>query len=273
MAYKVDNAVILAAGMSSRFSPLSYEYPKALLNVKGEILIERQIRQLQEAGVTMVENEEYEIRNNHSSIFAAKNYIKNSYICSADHYFCQNPFELQVEDPYYAAVYAYGVTNEWCLETDQDGWITNVTVGGSNQWYMMGHAFWNEEFSQRYISILENEYSRQTTKEKFWETIYQEHIGQLKLKMRKYPGNQIFEFDSLDELRKFDESYIMDTQSNIIKKIVNIIGCKEDELTDFLPVFSQSGCVSGVLFRYKKQMYHFIYEKEKLKKVLSEKIC
>ena len=50
--YRVTNAVIMAAGMSSRFAPLSYEKPKALLNVKGEVLIEREIRQLHEAGIT-----------------------------------------------------------------------------------------------------------------------------------------------------------------------------------------------------------------------------
>ena len=51
MGYHVDNAVILAAGTSSRFAPLSYEMPKALIEVKGEVLIERQIRQLQETGI------------------------------------------------------------------------------------------------------------------------------------------------------------------------------------------------------------------------------
>ena len=45
--YRVDNAVIMAA----RFAPLSYEKPKALLKVKGEVLIEREIRQLQAAGI------------------------------------------------------------------------------------------------------------------------------------------------------------------------------------------------------------------------------
>ena len=46
------NAIIMAAGMSARFAPLSYELPKALLTVKGEVLIERQIRQLHEVGIT-----------------------------------------------------------------------------------------------------------------------------------------------------------------------------------------------------------------------------
>ena len=49
--YNVDNAVIMAAGTSSRFAPLSFELPKALIAVKGEILIERQIKQLQQAGI------------------------------------------------------------------------------------------------------------------------------------------------------------------------------------------------------------------------------
>ena len=51
MSYRVENAVIMAAGLSSRFAPISYEKPKALICVRGEILIERQIRQLQEAGI------------------------------------------------------------------------------------------------------------------------------------------------------------------------------------------------------------------------------
>ena len=52
--YKVDNAIIMAAGMSTRFAPLSYEKPKALLRVKGELLIEREIEQLLEAGMELM---------------------------------------------------------------------------------------------------------------------------------------------------------------------------------------------------------------------------
>lgn len=37
--YKVLNAIILAAGMSSRFIPVSYEIPKGLISVKGDIMI------------------------------------------------------------------------------------------------------------------------------------------------------------------------------------------------------------------------------------------
>ena len=48
---KVENAIIMAAGTSSRFAPLSFERHKAMTVVKGEELIERQIEQLKAAGI------------------------------------------------------------------------------------------------------------------------------------------------------------------------------------------------------------------------------
>ena len=47
----MKNAIILAAGKSNKFAPFTYEKPKGLFRVKGEVLIERQIEQLKEAGV------------------------------------------------------------------------------------------------------------------------------------------------------------------------------------------------------------------------------
>ena len=50
----VDNAIIMAAGLSSRFAPLSYETPKGLIEVKNEVLIERQVNQLHSAGINEI---------------------------------------------------------------------------------------------------------------------------------------------------------------------------------------------------------------------------
>ena len=41
--YRVDNAVILAAGSAARLAPLSFEKPKAMFKVRGEVLIERRL--------------------------------------------------------------------------------------------------------------------------------------------------------------------------------------------------------------------------------------
>ena len=49
--HKVDAALILAAGFGSRFVPLTYECPKGLLEVFGERMVERQIKQLHEVGI------------------------------------------------------------------------------------------------------------------------------------------------------------------------------------------------------------------------------
>lgn len=49
--YKVDGALIIAAGFGSRFVPLTFETPKGLLEVFGERMIERQIKQLHEVGI------------------------------------------------------------------------------------------------------------------------------------------------------------------------------------------------------------------------------
>ena len=52
--YHVDNAIIMAAGESKRCAPLSKILPKGLFEVRGEVLIEREIRQLREAGITNI---------------------------------------------------------------------------------------------------------------------------------------------------------------------------------------------------------------------------
>ena len=48
---KPKNAVILAAGFGMRMVPINMEVPKGLLEVNGEPLIERTIKQLHEAGI------------------------------------------------------------------------------------------------------------------------------------------------------------------------------------------------------------------------------
>ena len=227
MDSKVDNAIILAAGFSKRFAPVSLVTPKGLIEVKGEVLIERQIRQLQEVGihniivvvgykkekfmylqekckVLIVENTEYETRNNHSSIYAARHYLKNSYICAADNYFSTNPFEIKVQSSYYMALFSKGKTSEWCLQLDEADRITRVTIGGENCWYMLGNAFWTESFSQQFLKILEAVYEKKETQSKLWEEIYAEHMDMLTLKIRRCREGQIHEFDTLDDLKKFD---------------------------------------------------------------------
>lgn len=278
-----DNAIIMAAGTSSRFAPLSYEKHKALTEVKGEILIERQIKQLKDSGideiyiitgykseqfyylreklgVKLLHNPDYMIRNNNSSIWAARNILRNSYVCSADNYFTLNPFEREINGSYYAAVYSEGSTSEWCMTEDEDGYINSVRIGGKNSWYMLGHAFWSEDFSRKFLSILENEYNKPETVGKLWEKIFAEHLDVLKMKIKKYSSGIIFEFDSLDELRKFDLSYINDTRSSYIKRAALLLGAKEAEIVDILPLKSSGNEAEGFKFFCKDRNFCYIYD-------------
>ena len=52
--YKVDNAIIMAAGRSRRCMPLSNYLPKGLFEIKGDTMVERQIKQLHDAGVSQI---------------------------------------------------------------------------------------------------------------------------------------------------------------------------------------------------------------------------
>lgn len=257
--YKVDNAVILAAGLSSRFAPISYEKPKGVLRVRGEVLIERQIEQLREAGitditvvvgykkeyffylrkkygVTLVNNDEYASRNNNGSLWRVRGCLGNTYVCSSDDYFTQNPFDAYVFKAYYSAQYAEGPTKEWCMETGAGGRITKVTVGGSNSWYMLGHVYFDRAFSERFVKILEEEYDRPETVDMLWEDLYIEHIKELDMVLRPYPAGAINEFDSLDELRAFDPHFLENVDSEIFDNIVAVLGCTKAEIHDVYPL-------------------------------------
>ena len=285
---KVDNAIIMAAGTASRFAPLSYEKPKALIEVRGEVLIERQIRQLREAGieevvvvtgykaeqfeylkdkygVVLINNPYYLTRNNNSSIYAAREYIKNSYICSSDNYFITNPFESDVDESYYSAVYMEGETGEWCI-LEEDGWIKDVKVGGQDSWVMLGHVFWSEPFSRSFLHILEDEYEWPETADKLWETIYIEHINELPMKIRKYPADFIFEFDTLDELRKFDDSYISNTRSEILTKIAGELGVEEKEIRSVKAFKDKDNAAAGFSFETGKK-YKYYYKTETMEEL------
>ena len=288
--YKVDNAIIMAAGASSRFAPLSYERPKALIKVKNEILIERQIKQLQQAGISeiyivvgymaekfryleekfqvrLIKNDTYLFRNNHSSIYAARSVIRNTYICSADNYFEQNPFELEVDESYYAAVWSKGPTNEWCMAINDADYITNVEIGGRDAWCMLGHAFWSEPFSRRFLSILDTEYDLPQTKPLFWENIFINHINELDMRIRRYPDGYIYEFDTIAELRQFDVSYVTDTRSAILKEIARTLNGVEAQIKEITAYTGSNTTAEGIFFTFQGARYSYRYADRKIRRI------
>lgn len=256
--HKVENAVILAAGLSTRFAPISYEKPKGLLMVRGEILIERQIRQLREVGIQdiyvvvgykkeqyfyledlcdvhIIVNEEYAYRNNHSSVAVAAQHLGNSYLCSSDVYYEYNPFSAYEWKSYYSAQFCEGETEEWCISTGSGKRITAIEIGGKESWFMIGHAYFDRAFSEEFLRILEAEYDLPETRDKLWEHLYVDHIKELDMVMKPYDGG-MHEFDSLDELREFDADFLENIDSEIFDNIENTLGCSREEISDIFPL-------------------------------------
>ena len=257
--YRVENAIIMAAGMSSRFAPLSYEIPKGLLQVKGERLIEREIRQLQEAGieditvivgylqekmfylaekfgVKIVVNNDYYKYNNCSSLMLVKNQLSNTYICSSDNYFVENPFEQYIYRGYYSTIFAEGQTDEYCAIEDSNHTIIDIQIGGENTWAMVGHVYFDCAFSEKFKEILETEFKHEPYREQLWEDYYSRHVKELLLEARHYSADIVKEFDSLDELRQFDERYLVNADSTIIDNICKTLKCVASDIINIKPL-------------------------------------
>lgn len=254
--YRVEDALILAAGMASRFFPYSLEKPKGLMVCKGEVLIERMIRQLKEAGVKeivvvvgymmeqflylrdkysvkFVVNNEYAEKNTHSSVWAARDYLSNTYICCADNYYPSNPFNAYEYRPYYCSIYLPGTSYvERALLFGPDGLIRSTAKPSCDQWIMYGHAYFDREFTGKFKPILEDYYGRPGVEQMYWETIYAENVSDLPMYAKKCAGGEILEFDSMEEMRAFDPDFIAENPSHFLDNICQTLVCKPEDVTD-----------------------------------------
>ena len=161
-------------------------------------------------------------------------------------------------ESYYSALYSSGMTNEYCITVDDDDNITGVTIGGNDSWYMVGHVYFSSEFSQAFVRLLKREYEKESVRMGYWEDLYIKFIADLpKMKIHRYADSAINEFDTLDELRMFDRSYVSDTKSRIIKQIAGRLKCGEAELSAFR---KEKGSGSHLCFSFKKGNESYCYD-------------
>lgn len=153
------------------------------------------------------------------------------------------------------------------MTEDENGYIDSVTVGGRDAWYMLGHAFFSEEFSAKFVAILEAIYERPETADLLWESIYMAHLDELKMRIRRYGDGVIFEFDTLDELREFDPSYIADTRSAILRAIAAKLGCTEADIVDVKSYKTSDNAAAGIRFLAGGKKYEYSYESKELKEI------
>lgn len=258
--YKVDNAIILAAGLSSRFIPISYELPKGLIRVKGEVLIEREIRQLQEKGikeivivvgymmekfiylrdkynVKLVVNNEYREKNTHSSVYVARDYLKKTYILCSDNYYPENMFHSYEYHAFYCSIYLPGISYvERAFTCDQSGLVIDTNKPSCNQWIMYGHAYFDQNFSKKFQPILESYYGKNGVENMYWENIWAENLSVLPMYINKCTNNEILEFDSMDELKLYDPDYLYNNRIQIFENICEVLHSDIKDLKDLIPI-------------------------------------
>lgn len=253
-ALKVNNAVILAAGGSDISAKSVYSMPKGLFMKNGETLIERQIRQLREAGIkdiTVVVGYKQELyfflqdkwdvnleinpdlkKNNIYSLYIARNHLNSTYICNCDNYFEENPFSEYEYNAYHATVYKEDAHNELIVRKNSFGRILEVYSGTKSGECIYGHAYIDKEFSRRLVGFMDEEIDDFRVSALFWEEFVSRHADDLDMYVREYDADFLYEFDSIQEIQNIEGLFLGNVSGLINQKICDVIGCNEEEISD-----------------------------------------
>lgn len=275
------NAIILAAGKSSNFAPFIYEKPKGLFRVKGEILVERQIKQLKEAGINdiyiivgymkekffyleekygvkLITNNTFATKGNIYSLYVAKEYLSNSFICCADQYFVHNPFKDNNFDniSYRSCVKIAGKTSEFVVDFDENKVINKFGIGEVYPYAMVGHAYFNSDFSRKFVELMNNKINDFGIGNLFWEEFYARHLDQLEMHAKLHNKILGFEFDCVEDLMRFDADFLLNIDSNIIENICKTLNCKPNEIKNIKTI--QAG-LTNVSFSFIVNNTKYVY--------------
>lgn len=277
--FRVDGALIIAAGFGSRFVPLTFELPKGLLEVFGERMIERQIRQLHEAGITditiavgylkekfeylidkygvkLLYNPEYSCKNTLTTIYRAREILagRNMYVIPSDNWMRNNMFHAWECGSWYSSVFMKGDTSEWALSFNKKGRITDVQVGGRDAWVMYGPALFSAEFTEQFLPLLGRSYQTPGTEQFYWEDVYMRHVDLLEMDVNRQPKDQVYEFENLEELRRFDPRYQTRSDNKALELISQVFSIPESEIQEIRCL--KSGMTNkSFLFRIGDQHY------------------
>lgn len=241
-----QNAIILAAGLGMRMLPVNMEIPKGTLQIHGEILIERLIKQLHESGVRkiyvvvgfmkeefeylidnyqveLIVNSEYASKNNLHSLSLLADQIHNSYIIPCDMWCAVNPFQK------YELYSWYMVTEQADAESsvrmNRKGELVRTADGGN---YMIGIAYISASdaphIRQRLMSYaLDPRYNYS-----FWEEILFDG-NKMILSARMFQSKAIQEINTYEQLRELD-SDSKHLQNDAINKIAGTFGVSPSEV-------------------------------------------
>lgn len=265
-------AIILAAGFGMRMVPINTEMPKGLLEVNGEPLIERIIKQLHEVGireiyivvgfmkekyeylideyeVELIVNTEYAAKNNLYSLKLVKDHLENSYIIPCDIWCDRNPFHRHELYSWYMV--SDLVDNESNVRVNRKMELVIVPENsGGNA--MIGICYLVKEDADLVKKRVEELCRNQRYDGSFWEeALYQK--DRMIVAARVVHSVDVVEINTYEQLREID-SNSNQLKTDAIQVICQVLEANQDEVTDII-VLKKGMTNRSFLFTCKGKKY------------------
>ena len=267
-----QRAIILAAGFGMRMVPINTEIPKGLMEVKGEVLIERMIRHLHEVGITdiqivvgfmkeryeylidefqvkLVVNSEYQVKNNLHSLSKVKSSLDKTYIIPCDIWSEENPFSDF--EPYSW----YMVTNEQSIESTvrvnrkRELVMIDETEEGNQ---MIGLCYVMGEEAKLVQEKLQEFAKKPSYDHEFWECTLQDKNKWI-IPSKVVDSEQIIEINTYEQLREIDGNSA-NLKTDAISIIQDCFNVEVDEIKN-ITVLKKGMTNRSFLFECQNQKY------------------
>lgn len=214
-------AVILAAGFGMRMVPINTETPKGLLQVHGERLIDRLIRQLHQAlirdirvvvgflkeqyeylidefGVELAVNPDYARKNNLHSVDRVRSALSDCYVVPCDLYCTENPFRTHEFYSWYMVSEAPAPDSTVRVNRKQA--LIPVSENGNR---MIGICYLTADDGRKVSEKVHALCLDSRMDGAFWEeALYAE--GKMLPAARVVPEGQVVEINTYEQLRELD---------------------------------------------------------------------
>ena len=243
-----QNAVILAAGFGMRMAPINTEAPKGLLEVNGEPLIERTIRQLREAGVQkicvvvgflkemyeylideydveLVVAADYAAKNNLHSLNCASRFLKNCYIVPCDIWCEKSPYHAT--EPYSWYMVSDEVDDSSTVRVNRKRELVPVAAGkGGNT--MIGIAYFTQEDGRLLAERVSALCKDARYDHSFWESAIFGKAG-LEVQSCVVGADKVVEINTYEQLRELDKNS-KQLKTKAISIAAQALGVDTDEI-------------------------------------------
>ncbi len=265
-------AVILAAGAGMRMIPLNMEVSKGLLEVNGEVLIERLIRQLQEVGireiyvvvgfmkekyeylmdaygVELIVNPEYALKNNLHSLYLAREHLTNAYVIPCDSWCSHNPFSREELYSWYMVTDRFD--HDSSVRVSHKGELIAVSKGTAGN-SMIGICYLTQPDSDTVCTRLEAMNAEPRYDDVFWEETLRDK-GRMIVPARLMDAGEAVSIKTFEQLRELD-SQSDHLKSEAIRTICDALHADMGEITQ-VTVLKKGMTNRSFLFSCKGKRY------------------